>query len=84
LAITSIASNRLFSRHRLQQFRGACGNGEFGLQLSDAAAGSGEFSALDRAQPRLPPGIDELLVTAVVDGLPGDIETCGDPGNRAS
>ncbi|TSD40335.1 hypothetical protein FFI94_032195 [Rhodococcus sp. KBS0724] len=46
-----------------------------------AAASS---SALDRAQPRPLTGIDELLDTPVVDGLFGDIETCGDLGDRAS
>jgi hypothetical protein len=84
LAIASIASNRLCGRHRLQQFRGAFGDGKLGLQLGDTTTGGSEFGALDRAQPRLLSGIDELLVTPVVDGLFGDIETCGDLGDRAS
>lgn len=64
LAITSIASNRLLGRHRLQQFRGAFGNGKFGFRLGDTTTGSGEFGALDQAQARFLSGVDELLAQA--------------------
>lgn len=77
LAWPSLQSLRIafWEHHRLQQFGGALGDGEFGLQLSDAAAGGGEFGALDRAQPRLLSGINELLIAPVVDRLLGDIES---------
>ncbi|MCZ9635276.1 hypothetical protein RhoBH5_31770, partial [Rhodococcus sp. BH5] len=71
-------------RHRLQQFRGAFGDSQFGLQLSDTTSSCSEFGAPNRAQARLLSGIDELLVLPVVDGLIGDIETCVDLGDRAS
>ncbi|OFE10221.1 hypothetical protein A5N83_03660 [Rhodococcus sp. 1139] len=74
MAITSIASNRLFGRHRLQQLRGARGDGKFGLEPGNPATSCSEFSTLDRAQPRLLSRVDGFLVAPVVDGLFGDIE----------
>lgn len=77
---TSLRSLRtaFWEHHRLQKFRGAFGDGQFGLQLGDATSSGSEFGALGRAQARLLSGIDELLVAPVVDRMLGDIKTCGD------
>ncbi|WP_440098810.1 hypothetical protein [Streptosporangium sp. H16] len=83
-AITAMASNRLLEHRLSKQFGGTPGHDQFELQLSDLASGRDPLGAIGGGEAVLLGGIDQFLLTPVVDRLAADVQVTGHVGDRAA